>query len=71
MIYYLLIVEAVLLEPTENVAVVEQGLLPQIFHGRRFKELFIETYSRAQHHFYLQIALSFQFWASQTFSSDH
>jgi len=41
--YYKQILEVVHREPTENVAVVEQGLHPHIlFHGRRFKELFVE-----------------------------
>jgi len=51
--------------------VVEQGLLPQIiFHGRRFKELFMEPISRSQPHNYLQIAHSFQSRAIQKFASD-
>jgi len=41
MIYYKLIVEDVHREPTENVAVVKQGLLLHIiFHGRAFKGTF-------------------------------
>jgi len=63
-------VEAVYREPTENVAVVEQGLLPHIiFHSRRFKVLFIEPISRAQPHNYLQIAHSFQSRATQKFAT--